>query len=53
MLYLVPVVMRRGHTHSNVRMGCALLADDQHVVGCSEDGEWQPAEQILGATFNA
>jgi hypothetical protein len=19
-------------------MGCALLADDQHVVGCSEDG---------------
>ena len=27
-----------GHKHANVRMGCALLADDRHVVGCSEDG---------------
>jgi hypothetical protein len=32
-------------------MGCALLADDQHVVGCSEDGEWQPAEQIFDVTM--
>eukprot|EP00879_Flechtneria_rotunda_P024816 GHRR01026334.1.p1 GENE.GHRR01026334.1~~GHRR01026334.1.p1 ORF type:complete len:291 (+),score=65.69 GHRR01026334.1:131-1003(+) len=31
----------RGHTHTSVRMGCALLADDQHVVGCSEDGNLQ------------
>lgn len=29
----------RGHTHEDVRMGCSLLADDQHVAGCSEDGE--------------
>lgn len=28
-----------GHTHESVRMGCAVTADDQHVVGCSEDGE--------------
>jgi mitogen-activated protein kinase organizer 1 len=29
----------RGHSHASVRMGCAFTADDQHVVGCSEDGE--------------
>lgn len=28
-----------GHIHESVRMGCAFTADDQHVVGCSEDGE--------------
>jgi WD40 repeat protein len=28
-----------GHTHESVRMGCAFTADDQHVIGCSEDGE--------------
>lgn len=27
-----------GHKHEAVRMGCAFTADDQHVVGCSEDG---------------
>lgn len=27
-----------GHKHESVRMGCAFTADDQHVVGCSEDG---------------
>lgn len=29
----------KGHKHEAVRMGCGFLADDQHVVGCSEDGE--------------
>jgi mitogen-activated protein kinase organizer 1 len=28
-----------GHKHEDVRMGCAFTADDQHVIGCSEDGK--------------
>ncbi|WIA14257.1 hypothetical protein OEZ85_002793 [Tetradesmus obliquus] len=46
----------RGHTHSNVRMGCALLADDQHVVGCSEDGRvcyWELVDADLVHSFQA
>lgn len=34
-----------GHTHEAVRMGCAFTADDQHVIGCSEDGEWDAAAE--------
>lgn len=29
----------KGHKHESVRMGCGFMADDQHVVGCSEDGK--------------
>lgn len=30
----------RGHTHTGVKMGCALMPSDAFVVGASEDGEW-------------
>lgn len=30
-----------GHSHAATRMGCAVLAGDKAVVGCSEDGAWR------------
>ncbi|KAF8061308.1 WDR83 [Scenedesmus sp. PABB004] len=46
----------RGHTHEATRMACALLADDQHVVGCSEDGRvcyWELVDAALVGAFQA
>lgn len=45
-----------GHKHESVRMGCAFTADDQHVVGCSEDGRvlfWELVEAQLVTSFQA
>eukprot|EP00878_Enallax_costatus_P017632 GHUV01018526.1.p1 GENE.GHUV01018526.1~~GHUV01018526.1.p1 ORF type:complete len:125 (+),score=23.70 GHUV01018526.1:597-971(+) len=46
----------KGHKHESVRMGCGLLADDQHVVGCSEDGTvcyWDLVDANLVSSFQA
>jgi mitogen-activated protein kinase organizer 1 len=39
-----------GHTHEAVRMGCAFTADDQHVIGCSEDGECEVLSTVCACS---
>ncbi|GBF92112.1 hypothetical protein Rsub_04459 [Raphidocelis subcapitata] len=46
----------RGHTHTGVKMGCALMPGDAFVVGASEDGRvfyWELVEAALAKSFPA
>ncbi|KIY97662.1 mitogen-activated protein kinaseorganizer 1 [Monoraphidium neglectum] len=46
----------RGHTHTGVKMGCALMPGDAFVVGASEDGRlcyWELVDAQLLLSFQA